>query len=109
MADEGTPLTDFQRRALAAIAEAGERGHTGRSLARALWPDSPAWGKVTRSRPGFNGSMGGTMPMKGARAARALADLGLVWITYTQHHQPIFTLSYRGEKAVASQDENSAG
>lgn len=95
------PLTDFQIRTLRAIHDHGERGATGRSLAHALWPDSPAWEKTTRSRPGFQGSRGGTMPMKGARAARELNDLGLVWIEYTSHHQPFFTLSPRGEKVLA--------
>lgn len=100
MADLTKPLTDFQMRALAAISDAGDRGHTGRSLARVLWPDSPAWEKTTRSRPGFQGSRGGTMPMKGARAARELADRGLVWIELTRHHQPIFTVSPRGRKLL---------
>ena len=102
MADQLTkPLTAFQEKALRIIGDAGYDGYTGRSLAQALWPDSPAWEKTTRSRPGFNGSKGGTMPMKGARAARELNDLGLVWIRYTSHHQPIFYLSTRGEKLLA--------
>jgi len=103
MADQTTkPLTEFQLRTLAVIDAAGERGCAGRAVAQGLWPDSPAWGKTTRSRPGFNGSKGGTMPMKGARAARDLADRGLVWIEYTQHHQAIFSLSPAGKKALAA-------
>lgn len=96
------PLTAFKLRALQAIADAGDRGCTGRSLAQVLWPDSPAWEKTTRSRPGFNGSKGGTMPMKGARVARELNDAGLVWVEYTSHHQPLFTLSVAGKKLLAA-------
>lgn len=104
MADQPTPvpLTAFKLRALQAIADAGERGCTGRSLAQVLWPNSPAWEKTTRSRPGFNGSKGGTMPMKGARIARELNVAGLVWIEYTTHHQPLFTLSVAGKKLLGA-------
>lgn len=93
-------LTPAKRRALQAIADAGEQGHSGRSLARELWPDSPAWERTTRSRPGFNGSKGGTMPMNGARIARQLADIGLVYISYTLHHLPIFTITQKGRQAL---------
>jgi len=94
------PLTAPQLRALAAIAEAGDKGHTGRSLAQALYPDSPAWGKVTRSRPGFQGSRGGTMPMLGAKIARGLADRGLVYVEYTDLYQPVFTITTAGRRML---------
>lgn len=100
MAKKDRLLTEAQRCALEGIAEFGDRGATGRQLAQKLWPDSPAWEKTTRSRPGFQGSKGGTMPMKGARAARALADLGLVLVEYNDVHQPFFSLSTAGKRAL---------
>jgi hypothetical protein len=72
-------LTPPQRRALAAVVAAGARGTTARSLALALWPDSPAWNVRTRGRTGNrNGAVGGTMPMKAGRLLRTLEEAGLV-------------------------------
>ncbi|SDH39005.1 hypothetical protein [Microbacterium sp. 77mftsu3.1] len=99
-------LTAFQRRALEAIAAAGERGHTGRSLAQELWPDSPAWDRRTRGRNERNGAIGGTMPMKGGRAARTLDDLGLVRIEDTEWHQPFFKITARGRELLAERSDD---
>lgn len=76
-------------------------GVPGRTVASALWPDSPAWNKRTRKH-GTNdpGAIGGTMPMKGARAARELNELGLVHINYTEHHQALFRISEAGRRLL---------
>jgi DNA-directed RNA polymerase subunit M/transcription elongation factor TFIIS len=77
------------------------RGVPGQAIARKLWPDSPGWERRTR-RHGTNhpGQLGGTMPMKGARAARELADLGLVIVQYTDYHQALFKISDNGRKLL---------
>ena len=98
-------LTDSQLRALRALEAdhlSGSRGHTGRSLAQVLYPDSDAWAKTTRSRPGFQGSKGGTMPMLGAKVARGLADKNLVRVEYTDYHQAVFYITDAGRRALAA-------
>lgn len=109
-----TGLTPFKESALRALAaaERGPRpGHTGRSFARALWPDSLAWGRRTRgsnARAGGN-AMAGTMPMKGARVARELNYLGLCTIEYTSSRQPIFRISHQGKKTLEMLDDAAGG
>ena len=104
-------LTPFKERALGVLADAGEKGHTGRSFALALWPDSPAWRRRTRGSDAHGGgnAMAGTMPMKGARVARELNYLGLCSITYTSSNQPIFTISHQGTKTLEALKDADGG
>ena len=103
-------LTPFKLRVLAALLEVtdnpspGWNGHTGRSLAGALWPNSPAWKKRTRGSDAHAGgnAMAGTMPMKGARAGHELARLGLAHVEYSSHSQPFFTISSKGRRVLAA-------
>ncbi|MBC9927298.1 hypothetical protein [Leucobacter sp. cx-169] len=97
-------LTDPQLRALRAIASAGDRGAPGRYIAEQVWPESPAWSRTTRSRPGFSGSKGGTMPMNGARLGYRVKDLGMVSAEHNDIHQTIFHISREGTKYLASVD-----
>ncbi|MFE6966948.1 hypothetical protein ACFVAJ_17690 [Agromyces sp. NPDC057679] len=99
-------LTAFQVRVLEKLLERTDHptetgvGHTGRSLAAALWPDSPAWHRRTRGRNGRNGALGGTMPMRGATAGWALHSIGLADVTENEHHQPRFTINTSGRDAL---------
>ncbi len=71
------PLTEPQHRALVALIELADSSRVPggppmfwvapRALAKALWPDSPAWERRTRfGAVGNQGALGGTMPMKRA-------------------------------------------
>lgn len=75
MTDAPVTLTAAQECALVALREACDqlvgtarvpaRYATAREIARALWPDSPAWHHRTNRGAGAgNGAVGGTMPMK---------------------------------------------
>ena len=97
-------LTGPQLSALRAIASAGGRGAPGRYIAEQMWPDSPAWSRTTRSRPGFSGSKGGTMPMNGARLGYRLKDLGMVFLEYNSIHQTKFHISHEGTKYLERVD-----
>lgn len=106
-------LTPALLNALAAIAAAtpadatthvGPVGVTGRSLARALWPESPGWSRRNaRGASNHPGSLGGTMPMLGARTARRLVTAGLVDIEYSDVHQPFFSINPTGRSVLAAQ------
>jgi hypothetical protein len=93
-------MTPFQRRALESLRDAtdtgpGQRGHTGTSMARSLWPDSAAWSKRTRGRVGNrNGAIGGTMPMKGGRVLWDLATFGYASLGNT------WTITPAGRRAL---------
>ncbi|WP_159600261.1 hypothetical protein [Agromyces humi] len=102
-----TALTAFQFRVLEALLEQTDRPaastppwHTGRTLAQSLWPYSPAWTRRTRGRNNRNGALGGTMPMKGAKAAWDLVDLGFASATEDENYQPRFTISAAGRDAL---------
>lgn len=73
-------LTKPQERALRTLADLIDGGNRScvysRSVAKALWPDSPAWSQRTHRRGaggGGAGVLGGTMPMKAASL------LGRLW------------------------------
>lgn len=73
-----------------------------RAVARALWPDSPAWGMRTASRPSRpSGAIGGTMPMNAARVLHRLADRGLVVREYSATGQVLWSASLTGLDAAA--------
>lgn len=77
MTNEAPRLTAAQRRAYDALREV--QPVSPREFARALYPDSPGWNRVTRKFGGNTGAMGGTMPMIGARMLWKLRDLGLAY------------------------------
>lgn len=72
-----------------------------RDVARALWPDSPAWQQRTR-RYGARaaGAVGGTMPMNAARLLHGLADRGLVVREYKATGQVVWSASLTGVEAA---------
>lgn len=88
---------------MAAMTEAQARhfnGFPGRAIAKILWPDSTAWNRRTRgsnARAGGN-AMAGTMPMLGAKAARALGYEGLLSEHSSSHHQSSWRMSERGRR-----------
>jgi hypothetical protein len=88
-------LTPSQTRALEFLREHAPM--RPRHLAQLMWPDSPAWGKTTRSRPGFNGSKGGTMPMLGAKLLWALRDKGEAYLDSNDNWWPMRTERITGE------------
>jgi hypothetical protein len=98
------PLTPFRLRALAILRDVTDRSSfsrmTGRSMAKALWPNSPAWEKRTRRRGGGNqsGAVGGTMPMKGAKVLWDFQTEGLAF----QEIDREWTISERGRQALAA-------
>lgn len=96
-------LTQPQRRALAALAtlcegdeDAPERTASARQVARILWPDSPAWNKVTFMRGGRSGAMGGTMPMKAATLLWRLHSHGLAY-----EHDRRWSITSSGRRFLA--------
>lgn len=98
-----TELTPAKLRALVAIRDLCEAagpyalGVPGRSIAAKLWPDSPAWEQRTRFHSTSNqGSLGGTMPMKGARVAWELERLGLVGHRSSSVNQSLFYVTVEG-------------
>lgn len=99
-------LTPSQRKVLEILEGIGHddgmrRWISPRNVAKALWPDSPAWGKRTR-RYGrnANGAVGGTMPMNAAKILNRLEALGVVEeIGYLMEGQPsAWVLTPRGEQ-----------
>jgi len=74
-------LTAPQHRCLQALADLTVERPTvrPRAVAKALWPDSPAWERRTRGRRTgtINGAVGGTMPMKAATLLWRLEERGL--------------------------------
>ena len=78
-------MTPAQARCLNALIEQADRNPGGtttpRTIARALWPDSPAWNRRTNPRHGSSGAMGATMPMNAARLLWALQRQGLATAT----------------------------
>lgn len=82
-------LTPAQKRAVVALVELCPvegrfhvvRPTSPRAFARKMWPDSPAWNRVTHrgGAGGPGGAQGGTMPMKGARMLWTLHRLGLAY------------------------------
>jgi hypothetical protein len=76
-------LTAPQARTLAVLRSEG-RGLSARAVARALWPDSPAWNKRTRrGATHAGGALGATMPMKAGALLWRMRSLGLpVWFDY---------------------------
>ncbi|KQO98614.1 hypothetical protein [Leifsonia sp. Leaf264] len=98
--------TKFTHRILAALEGASTEGATGRELAKQLWPDSPAWDRRTRGRSGNrNGALGGTLPMKGAKAGHDMVNLGYARVLYTEYSQPLFSITDTG-RAVLARTEN---
>lgn len=91
-------LTAAQERALRALAPHDYL--TPAALARILWPDSPAWDRTTRSRPGFNGAKGGTMPMNAARLLWRLRGMGLAYIEGNAR----WSITEAGRGALSSPD-----
>lgn len=88
-----TALTKAQDRAVRVlVAQMRAAGHeepyasgahlTPSSVARTLWPDSPAWERGTNRHDGRAGARGGTMPMLGARMLYGLADKGMTHLSY---------------------------
>ncbi len=70
-------LTPPQARAVAILREQ-DQPIAPREFAQLMWPDSPAWNRRTRFHATSNqGTIGGTMPMLGARMLWKLRDLGL--------------------------------
>jgi hypothetical protein len=76
-------LTPREQMGLSYLREKTEEGFTvsGRDMAQFLYPDSPAWRKRTRARRTGtqNGSLGGTMPMLGAKVLHSLERQGLAY------------------------------
>lgn len=107
-----TRLTEPQRRALAILDEhtvpygdADKPGMYAKQVAKLLWPDSPAWGKVTRSR-GWSrgGAMGGTMPMKAGTLLGRLVRMGLADEYQTDVLQPRWVITVAGRHALHGRD-----
>lgn len=91
-------MTPTMLKLLVALKEASE-GLTGRQIAHALWPDSPAWQKRTRGRStsNHNGSLGGTMPMLGAKQGHRAVSLGYATVEYdAETGQPRFYRTFKG-------------
>jgi len=114
---ESTPLTGPQRRALVTLIELADAPRVPggspitwvapRALAKALWPDSPAWQRRTRfGATSSQGALGGTMPMKAGRLLRTLEGLGLV----EQHEEwrtaSLWTPTFRGRAQVIDTTSN---
>lgn len=74
---EPVKVTEAQKRAYDALVE--HQPVSPREFARILYPDSPAWGRVTRKFGGHTGATGGAMPMLGARMLWKLNSLGLAY------------------------------
>lgn len=94
-----TDLTPARVRALSALAKHDEL-HS-REWAKAMWPDSPAWGRSTNRHDGKGGGKGAAMPMKAAAFGYRLASDGLV--TYrrpasTTH--PVWSITEAGRAAL---------
>lgn len=123
MSAEAKPLTKPQAKMLriladeadaadAMVAEKGDSLYGGRrymaprEVARAMWPDSPGWDKVSRrgSTPA-GGARGATMPMKAATLLHRL------WPHYT-HQRPgygaCWTITSKGREALAAFEKRTA-
>ena len=90
-----TDLTASNRSILTHLAD----GHAcyGRHLAQALWPDSPAWNRMSR---GWNGTVGKPMPGNAGRLATRMAERGLVARDYGLSGQTHFTITAEGRRRL---------
>lgn len=101
------PLTEPQRRALAVLDEhtvpfgnSDKPGLYAKQVAKALWPDSPAWEQRTRMYRGRNGAVGGTMPMKAGTLLGRLVRAGFADEYTTETGQPRWVITTAGVLAL---------
>lgn len=76
-----------------------EDGATGRMVARMLWPDSPAWRRMSA---GWNGAEGKTMPAHAGALCWRLQKQGLVRTRFDDMSRTLFYISDAGRKALDS-------
>lgn len=98
-------LADEADAADALVAEKGDSLYAGRrymaprEVAKALWPDSPGWGKRShRGSTPAGGAMGATMPMK---AATLLWRLCPHYTRQRAGHGACWTITDAGRRALA--------
>lgn len=105
-------LTPGETSALIALGDLADRlsgsgrrigNASARQVAKALWPDSPAWEQRTHKRLGVNGAVGGTMPMKAGRVLRALERKGMVYSE--DDGGTLWYVTFAGQQALAAMGE----
>ena len=98
---EHPPLTDFERRALKAITLHVAKYHDSISaseFARAMWPDSPGWNRISKS--GQSGStQGKNMPFMAGSHLWRMYRKGLLTPRFHQY-QTCWLVSSEGRRRL---------
>lgn len=90
-------LTQSNRRALEILRDVKEM--YPRQFSKAMWPDSPCWKHHTKAGPGGVMLAGGMNLAAGGYLAKLLRR-GLVSLRYSSVHQPFYSISTKGRKAL---------
>lgn len=95
------PLTAFEQKVLTYLEptydQSTHQWPHSKTVAKAIWPDSPGW---TRMTGGWNGYPGKTMAASmGARLWKMQAK-GLVQVTYSSTNLPLWGISSHGRRLL---------